>query len=66
MTVIVNGKKHEVAADTSIQDLLVGLNIDGSALVVQRNDDIIEKAEYGTIQLDENDILELIQFVGGG
>ncbi len=66
MIVIVNGEHREVDSGISIQKLLENLNLDGNALVVQRNDDIIEKSAYGDIRLDENDRVELIQFVGGG
>ncbi|MCF6287112.1 MAG: sulfur carrier protein ThiS [Candidatus Hydrogenedentes bacterium] len=66
MIVILNGENRDVESGTTIQKLLDELKLDGNALVVQRNDDIIEKADYATIRLDENDQVELVQFVGGG
>ena len=66
MIVIVNGEKRDVEAGTSIQDLLNTLDLDSNALVVQHNEDIVDKSDYGRVQLDENDQLEFIQFVGGG
>tara|TARA_R110001592_G_scaffold47369_1_gene150213 strand:+ start:415 stop:672 length:258 start_codon:yes stop_codon:yes gene_type:complete len=66
MIILVNGENRDVESGTSIQGLLDSLDLDGSVLVVQKNDDIIEQADYGQVQLDENDQIELVQFVGGG
>ena len=66
MIIIVNGEQKDVAAGTTLQALLDSLELDGSTLVVQRNDDIIEQADYGQVALDERDQVELVRFVGGG
>jgi thiamine biosynthesis protein ThiS len=66
MTVILNGDAREISPGASISDLLDTFELDGDALVVQLNDDIIESDQYGTVRLGENDRIELIQFVGGG
>lgn len=66
MNVMVNGEARELAAGTSIQDLLDSLGFDGTTLVVQKNEDIIEQADYAETPLNEADQIELVQFVGGG
>ena len=66
MNITVNGESHEFPAGTSIQGLLDTLSLDANAMVVQRNEDIIEKADYAAVTLDDGDRIELIQFVGGG
>lgn len=66
MTIMVNGERREVDAGTTIQALLEALALDGSTLVVQRNEDIIDQAQYGEVTLTEEDHVELVRFVGGG
>lgn len=66
MNVMVNGEARELAAGTSIQDLLDTLGFDGTTLVVQKNDDIIEQADYADSPLNDGDQIELVRFVGGG
>ncbi len=66
MNVMVNGEARELAANASIQDLLDALGFDGASLVVQKNDDIIEQADYAGTPLNDADQIELVRFVGGG
>ena len=66
MNVMVNGEARELAAGTSIQTLLDTLGFDGTTLVVQKNDDIIEQADYVDTPLNDGDQIELVRFVGGG
>jgi len=66
MIVTVNGEHRDVAAGTTIQALLETLALDSDTLVVQRNDDIVERADYGRVTLGEADEVELVRFVGGG
>ena len=65
MELLVNGKN----LSTKIRDILslieeLELNIDG--MVVIHNDNIIKKDKYQNLILNENDRLELLNFVSGG
>jgi thiamine biosynthesis protein ThiS len=66
MTVTINGERREVADGITVAALLESLSLAPEATVVQRNDDILERARYGGTALAEGDVLELIRFVGGG
>ena len=66
MTVIVNGEARDISPGASISDLLEAFELDGAALVVQLNEDIIERDQFDNLLLGENDQVELVQFVGGG
>lgn len=66
MIITVNGESREVDAGTTIEELLNTLGFDGNTLVVQQNDDIIEQAAYGSTNLNADDQIELVRFVGGG
>ena len=65
MELLVNGKN----LSTKNRDILslieeLELNIDG--MVVIHNDNIIKKEKYQNLILNENDRLELLNFVSGG
>lgn len=66
MNITLNGEAHTVDAGTSLQQLLDTLEVNCDALVVQRNDDIVARAQFADTPLAEGDALELVRFVGGG
>lgn len=66
MNITLNGEARTVDAGVSLQQLLDSLDINCDALVVQRNDDIVARAQFSDTPLAEGDALELVRFVGGG
>jgi len=66
MRITVNGQPRDVADDMTIGTLLDDLGLAANATVVQRNDEIVDRARYGDTVLAEADVLELVRFVGGG
>lgn len=66
MYVIVNGERREVSPGLTVAALLEQLALKPEATVVQRNNDIVDRARYGDTPLNEGDVLELVRFVGGG
>ena len=65
MHLIINGESREVP-DGTVRDLLLGLSIDPAKVAVELNRDILPKAEYGNTTLHDGDVIEIVQFVGGG
>ena len=66
MNITLNGEARTVDAGTSLQQLLDALEVNCDALVVQRNDDIVARAQFADTLLADGDTLELVRFVGGG
>lgn len=66
MNITLNGETRAIDAGLSLQQLLDSLKINCDALVVQRNDDIVARAQFADTPIAEGDVLELIRFVGGG
>jgi thiamine biosynthesis protein ThiS len=66
MNITLNGEARSVDAGTSLQQLLDALEVNCDALVVQRNDDIVARAQFADTTLADGDTLELVRFVGGG
>lgn len=66
MRVAVNGQSRDVDAGTTVLALLDQLGLSGRPVAVERNRQIVPRAQHGDTALNEGDELELVQFVGGG
>jgi len=66
ITLTVNGKRRELAAETDLPSLLDELQIDPRAVAVAHNGEIVPRDRYSTIRLREGDTLEIVRMVGGG
>ncbi|MFQ4738412.1 thiamine biosynthesis protein ThiS [Clostridioides difficile] len=62
----VNGKEIEFEKDLTVIDLLNKFNLKSDRVVVEVNLEIIEESNYNTYVLKDEDIVELISFIGGG
>ncbi len=66
MQVTINGENRDVKEGITVLALLEDLELQPEAMVVQRNDNVIERNDFATTQLEEGDVIELVRFVGGG
>lgn len=66
MRIEVNGEPREVAHDTSVSALLSSLGIGDGPVAVERNLQIVPRAQHAVTLLCEGDKLEIVHFVGGG
>jgi sulfur carrier protein len=65
MRITVNGKPETIQPCT-LGALVQAKALNADALVVEYNQQIVKQTRWETIQLQENDTLELLSFVGGG
>ena len=61
----VNGTELDIAGKT-LAEYLATTNYDMKRIAVERNGDIVPKAQYGETMLYDGDSLEVVSFVGGG
>ncbi len=66
MLVKVNGEPRELAAGSTVTALLASLGLEGRPVAVERNTEIVPRAQHASTVLTEGDQLEVVQFVGGG
>jgi sulfur carrier protein len=66
MTIRINGEEKEVREDLSIASLLEELQIRPGRVVIELNRNIISREAHGSTTLKPGDMLEIVQFVGGG
>jgi sulfur carrier protein len=64
--IAVNGETREAREGLTVSDLLVELGLGPGPVAVERNRDIVPRAAHGQTQLQDGDVLEVVQFVGGG
>lgn len=61
----INGEKLDVAGKT-IAEYLATTKYDPKRIAVERNGDIVPKAQYTDTVLEDGDSVEVVSFVGGG
>jgi sulfur carrier protein len=61
-----NGEPRDVGDGIFLTDLLRDLGLGERRVAVERNSDIVPRDQYATTQLAAGDVLEVVQFVGGG
>jgi len=66
MIVKINGKETEIPQNLNIRELLEYLNIKTNYVAVELNKEIVKRSQWEQTFLKENDILEIVTFVGGG
>ena len=64
--VVINGQPRTVAQGTTIAALIDELGLGDRRVAVERNREVVPRAQHATTELGANDRLELVTFVGGG
>jgi sulfur carrier protein len=65
-TIVLNGEARQLGAERTVSDLLRELGLDSRQVAVERNHEVVPRAEHGSTVLAEGDQLEVVTFVGGG
>ena len=65
MQLIINGEPKQTSSKT-IQELLFELGIEDKVMAAAVNMDVVKKDMWSSFQLNKNDRVEFLQFVGGG
>ena len=64
--IIFNGKKRCVDDNTNVQTFITLSNYKTEHVVVELNEEIIPKERYEEVILKDDDVLEVLSFMGGG
>ena len=62
----VNGKETELKRCMTLAEFLAAHNYRAELVAVERNGQIVPRAEFGAAVLKNSDELEIVSFVGGG
>jgi sulfur carrier protein len=66
MRVRVNGEEREVPERTTVRALVELLDLSQGPVAVERNGDVVPRAEHAAVEIAEGDVIEVVHFVGGG
>jgi sulfur carrier protein len=66
MTVTINGERREIPDGLNVTALLDHLGMSNKRVAIERNLDILPRAQWQGTQVESGDSFEIVQFVGGG
>ncbi|MGB5193279.1 MAG: sulfur carrier protein ThiS [Polyangiales bacterium] len=66
MRLVVNGEEQQVDSSTTVKQLLVSLGLGDTLVAVERNQEVVPRAQHESTELEEGDRVEVVHFVGGG
>jgi len=66
MQLTVNGEALDAPEGTSVLGLVKRLGLDSGPVAVERNREVVPRSAHETTLLAENDVIEIVHFVGGG
>jgi sulfur carrier protein len=66
MEIVVNGKAREIAAGSTVAELLGELGVTQPHVAVELNLEVVPRAQHRDTILSDGDRLEVVTLVGGG
>lgn len=66
MRVTINGESRDVPEGITVRGLIELLQLTDGPVAVERNRDVVPRADHPTVALAADDVLEIVHFVGGG
>jgi sulfur carrier protein len=64
--ITVNGELKAVRDGLTVRDLIVELGLTDGPVAVERNREVVPRAEHASTRLADRDTLEIVHLVGGG
>ena len=66
ITIIVNGEQRAAKPGATVTDLLREMSLDPRRVAIERNLEILSRADWQKTTIQAGDRYEIVQFVGGG
>ncbi len=66
MRVMINGEEREVSQGATVTALLAELQLPAERVAIERNRDILPRAQWAATAIRPGDSYEIVQLVGGG
>jgi thiamine biosynthesis protein ThiS len=64
--IVVNGESHDVPAGLGVPALLSHLGLPEARVAIERNLEILPRAQWVSTEVQAGDRFEIVQLVGGG
>ena len=66
MRLTINGEARELSGPMTVAEYLETLGVAGRHVAVARNGDVLDRAAFPRVTLEEGDRIEVVRPVGGG
>jgi len=66
IALIINGQPRSFAAPLNVAGLIEQLELQGKRVALERNGEIVPRGQFGLLDLNDGDALEIVVAVGGG
>lgn len=66
MNITLNGQKYNIESNITLKEMLINLNIEQKNIIAEVNGEVVTQNDFSNKIINENDIIELVRFVGGG
>jgi thiamine biosynthesis protein ThiS len=66
MIVTINGERREIPEGLNVAGMLEHLGMPGDRVAIERNLNILPRANWNETRVEPNDSFEIVHFVGGG
>ncbi len=66
MNITVNGEPRQLQQALSVQQLITELDLADKRLAVELNEQIVPRGQFEHTTLQDGDVVEIVQAIGGG
>jgi len=66
VTITVNGERREIPDGLTVAALIEHLGMKSDRVAIERNRDILPRADWAETEVQANDTFEIVHLVGGG
>ena len=66
MKLRINGEDREVVDNISLNELVTQLDLTPERIAIELNHNVVRRVHWPSTVLRENDLVEIVHFVGGG
>lgn len=66
MNVVINGEQREIPEGVNVAGMLEHLGMPRDRVAIERNLNILPRADWNETRVEPNDRFEIVHFVGGG
>jgi sulfur carrier protein len=64
--VTINGEPRDIPAALTLAGLVEHLGLTDGPVAIERNREVVPRAEHPRVAIEDGDVLEIVHFVGGG
>lgn len=65
-TIILNGEKHEIGEEVTLDHLLDLFSLPKQRVAVELNKNVVRRQDWENTPINDGDRVEVVHFVGGG